>query len=73
MSNHYIKIEKGRHQRQYAKLEDTMCQICNKEKDDEIHFLLRCQTHQEIRDTLPREIKPKDLLITTLYLKTTGS
>ena len=61
ISNHCLEIEKARHQRPYVKPEDRICRRCNKEKEDEIHFLLRCPIYQEIRNTFLKEMKAQNI------------
>ena len=52
LSNHKLAIETGRYVRPYKKPEERICPSCNKEVEDEIHFLTLCPAYQEKRSTL---------------------
>ena len=46
-SCHGLEIERGRYTG--IKAENRKCQICNNAIEDELHFLLKCNTLKEIR------------------------
>jgi hypothetical protein len=47
ISAHKLEIEKGRHIG--LKVEDRICQLCNDDIEDEVHFLLQCPYLQKER------------------------
>ena len=53
LSNHRLTIETGRHGREKLEKEECLCPLCEiPAVEDEIHFLVRCQTYNEIRSNL---------------------
>ena len=49
LSNHRLAIETGRYMRPYKKPNERICPLCNKEAEDEKHFLVSCPGYQEKR------------------------
>ena len=50
LSNHQLMIEIGRHKK--LPKEERICQICHDGIEDEIHFLIKCKTLQQLRQPL---------------------
>ena len=50
-SDHQLEIEKGRHNKEYTRREDRICEICvDGVTEDEDHFLLKCRSYQSLRE-----------------------
>ena len=47
LSNHQLMIEVGRHQK--MPLENRSCPFCSEPVEDEIHFLVSCETYKDLR------------------------
>ena len=56
LSNHKLMIEKGRHLN-LLKV-DRKCPFCSA-FEDEIHFLLKCETFSALRDTMYSSVEEK--------------
>ena len=54
LSNHNLMIEKGRHMG--LKVEERVPPYCTNVVEDEIHFLLECDTYSAIRETFLRKL-----------------
>ena len=51
LSDHHLRIEKGRHCRPRLPADKRICQYCNLQcVEDEIHFLLVCPQYADLRD-----------------------
>ena len=48
ISDHSLEIERGRYIGLNVK--ERICKTCNKETEDEIHFLLKCHVYSNERD-----------------------
>lgn len=61
LSNHCLKIEKGRYKRPIIPREDRVCEFCieqgNRVVEDEVHFLLSCPALSELRDDTIHKIE----------------
>ena len=60
ISNYFLEIEKGRHQRPYVKPKDRICQTCKLETENEAHFFIQCTSYQMLRYNLFGKMKSKD-------------
>lgn len=56
LSNHYLMIEKGRHQN-IIRVTDRTCPFCPNKVENEFHFLLECPTYKNLREDLLKNIK----------------
>ena len=53
LSSHNLGIETGRHCRPSMLPEDRICAFCpSGQVDDEIHFLIHCKAHDDLRTTI---------------------
>ena len=50
LSNHNLSIEKGRHQN--LQLNDRTCPFCPEQIENELHFLIKCPTYENLRKRL---------------------
>ena len=50
LSNHKLMIEVGRHQK--IPLENRFCPFCPESVEDEIHFLVSCETYKDLRKSI---------------------
>ena len=50
LSNHKLMIEIGRHKKLLK--HERICQVCKKDVEDEIHFLINCELYNTLRKTL---------------------
>ena len=69
LSNHDLMIETGRHRKPKIPKQERFCPFCTNRVEDEIHFLIKCPTYNEIRkevinDSL--ELKPNFIFYTDL-------
>ena len=55
ISAHTLEIERGRYKRPIIPRENRLCNVCNI-VDNEVHFLLHCKIHVEIRKNLISEV-----------------
>ena len=50
LSDHSLAIETGRHRQTWQPREDRLCQLCpQRQVETETHFLLKCDTYEELR------------------------
>ena len=54
ISNHNLEIEQGRYRG--LQVDDRICKLCNKEIEDETHFLLKCIALEEERKSFITKI-----------------
>ena len=59
-SSHMLEIERGRHTRPVAPLENRLCPTC-KVVESEIHFLLDCPSYEPFREELLKKNDSVDL------------
>lgn len=52
LSNHKLMIEVGRHMKPKLPKEQRICQLCNQGIEDEIHFLIECDSYKTLRKPL---------------------
>ena len=52
LSNHKLMVEVGRHMKPKQPVEKRICQICQVETEDEIHFLVKCKFYEDLRKPL---------------------
>ena len=50
LSNHKLRIEVGRHMG--LQKEERVCEVCNEDIEDEIHFLVKCKHYEPLRRSL---------------------
>ena len=55
LSNHFLMIEKGRHQS--LNLFDRTCPFCPRMVENEQHFVLKCPTYSHLREKLLDDLK----------------
>ena len=55
LSNHTLRIEKGRHERIIRSLRH--CAFCLNQVEDEIHFVMQCKLYNNLRLSLFEDIK----------------
>ena len=59
LSSHNLGIETGRHCRPSKLPENRICAFCpSGQVDDEIHFLIHCKAHDDLRTTILPDLKP---------------
>ena len=71
LSNHKLMIKVGRHK--ILKKLEHICQVCKKNVEDEIHFLLNCELYGEVRNQLDNPNFPYINSINSVRKKTQTS
>ena len=71
MSSHKLEIEKGRHTRPVTPKDQRICDRCQQDVDDEIHFLMFCNIFDDRRSELFKKVKGRIINFDKLASKQT--